>query len=213
MPNSTSVNRCFTAGVAFLVTLFATLTSNADLILTTNNTVVDDETDLEWLNPSETINLSYNAVFAELTGGIYDGWRYAARNEIITLWSNAGFTPVIASANSGRAEAADGFIDIFGPTFQVGNTSGILGLYNDGRGSRVGTAEVTHREAGRFFPESYSALAINNAVRNNRALNKQGSWLVRDVEVSAVPEPSLYVLCSLGLVMMVCMKRFQKQDA
>ncbi len=51
----------------------------------------DTETELEWLDVTHTLNLSFSDVQSELgEGGQFDGWRYATGMEIVDLWTNFG---------------------------------------------------------------------------------------------------------------------------
>ncbi|MDH5765679.1 MAG: VPLPA-CTERM sorting domain-containing protein [Gammaproteobacteria bacterium] len=53
----------------------------------------DTSTNLQWLDLSVTLNQSYNEVTAQLgTGGAYDGFRFATRDEVLHLWSEANIT-------------------------------------------------------------------------------------------------------------------------
>jgi MSHA biogenesis protein MshQ len=50
-----------------------------------------DDSGLQWLDLSETVGLSYNAVAAQLVaGGEFEGFRYATVAEVEGLWNSAG---------------------------------------------------------------------------------------------------------------------------
>ena len=74
-------------------------TANAALIdldwNTTNDSALlkDTTTGLQWLDLSITANQSYNEVMTQLQqGGSYEGFRYATRDEVLHLWSEANIT-------------------------------------------------------------------------------------------------------------------------
>ena len=55
--------------------------------------LLDTNSQLQWLDLSITANQSYNDVSAQLLqGGTYEGFRYATRDEVFQLWSEAGIT-------------------------------------------------------------------------------------------------------------------------
>jgi hypothetical protein len=68
----------------------AALTS-ADWLSVGDGKLTIDDSGLQWLDLSETIGLSYNAVAAQLVaGGLFEGFRYATVAEVEGLWDSAG---------------------------------------------------------------------------------------------------------------------------
>ena len=70
-----------------------TLTAQASLIVDNDdnleNSFLDTETKLVWMDFGVNNNQSYNYVISELgTGGIYNGWRLPTLEEVYTMWSN-----------------------------------------------------------------------------------------------------------------------------
>jgi hypothetical protein len=58
-------------------------------IINNGNFTTDDSTNLDWLDMSFSIGLSYNDVDNLLaSGGVLDGWRYATSTELTTLVTN-----------------------------------------------------------------------------------------------------------------------------
>ena len=52
----------------------------------------DTSSGLDWLDLTETTNMSFNFVTTQLDeGGIFDGWRYANEAEVLGLFDSAGF--------------------------------------------------------------------------------------------------------------------------
>jgi len=61
-------------------------------IIDLNNITLDSDTNLEWLDVTETRGLSYQQVSSMLgSGQLYEGWRYASVSEFETLVSNFGY--------------------------------------------------------------------------------------------------------------------------
>ena len=109
-------------------------------IPTTNATIVDNgiyttdtNTGLDWLDVTETVNLSYNYVTSQLgTGGAYEGWRYATGNEFNQLVHIATGSPLIGFKLMVIDEIlSDPFITLLGSTYHTYTTS--IGLPPDSR--------------------------------------------------------------------------------
>ncbi len=51
----------------------------------------DDATGLDWLELTETQNLSWGYVDTQLGAGLkFDGWRYATKTEVVEMWDGMG---------------------------------------------------------------------------------------------------------------------------
>lgn len=62
----------------------------------------DTATGLDWLDVTETLNLSYNEVTAQLgSGGAFEGYRYATEAELGTLISNFGYVAQDQNCDNG----------------------------------------------------------------------------------------------------------------
>lgn len=67
----------------------------------------DTDTKLDWIHLDYTINMSYNDVKASLqSGGQLEGWRFATKNDISTLFSNAG-----SSFNKSEEQPHGGYLE------------------------------------------------------------------------------------------------------
>lgn len=76
--------------INFLFTLsFLSLSSNATLIDTDNNSFIDDTSSLEWMDFGINNGISYDTV-KNLLGEneVYEGWRLANERDILGLWMN-----------------------------------------------------------------------------------------------------------------------------
>ncbi len=64
----------------------------------------DLSSSLDWLDVTASRDLSYNQVQAQmLTGGAYEGWRYATVSELDTLFFDFGMTPARTDCSYGNA--------------------------------------------------------------------------------------------------------------
>lgn len=75
-----------------VVLLFLMLSFNcfSALINTTNNSFIDSNTGLEWIDFGQTNNLSYNQVVSELeVGGLFSAWRLPTAQEVHEMWSGS----------------------------------------------------------------------------------------------------------------------------
>lgn len=87
---------CFS--ITFLFTVFSIFSVSKAAIIsvdwrdTGDNLITRDTvSDLDWLDLTETNNMSYNTVVTQLgMGKQFDGFRYATAAEVVTLWSRFG---------------------------------------------------------------------------------------------------------------------------
>ena len=79
----------------FVTIIFALSSSVNAAIIDLGNITRDTSTSLEWLDVTESLDLSYNQVISEMyIGGLYEGWRYATPKELDQLITNFGYIPV-----------------------------------------------------------------------------------------------------------------------
>ena len=72
--------------------------------------VTDTVTGWDWLDLTQTVNMSYDLVISEMgTGGQFEGWSYATRSELGTLWTAYGGD---ANYYSGWSTQNDGLFDL-----------------------------------------------------------------------------------------------------
>jgi len=171
----------------------------------------DTSSGLDWLDLTETNNMSYNMVLSQLgSGGLFEEFRYASSIEAIELWANFG---VDLAPDTTRSLD---FIDpgIFMATSYLGNlfngvysTEYLYGLYgitgtlrepstnrHDIVGAYVRTSEISAYKNSLWGPvpddDGYRMYA--------------GSYLVR---VSPVPIPASIWLFTTGLISLVSFAR------
>lgn len=189
-----------------VITFFISATVNASVVSVDWNNADDNlitydtVTGLNWLDLTETRDLSYDSVFAELSGGTLDGWRYATSTEVVTLWQNFGVNFSVAtsgevggtvkfSVDQGVLDAAD----ILGDTYPASEFFGVVGFSSD----LELLGAVVNSSSTFYYPLEYSA--TNSYVPEN-----VGSYLVRTSNpgpiVSPVPVPAAAWLFGSALV-------------
>lgn len=179
----------------------------------------DTSSGLEWLDVTESMNLSYNQVVSELgTGGLFAGWRYATSDEIIDLMTEFGISSFPQSLASALPAAEVGFasqfIQLLGNTIEPGSTSfggiGILGIREPVDYSGGNTYVLV---SGLLIPDdgSGSGPSISVGVPGlspDTNPSNAGSFLVREFTPVPVPFSAVFFLSSLvSLVAMGLKKR------
>ena len=178
----------------------ATLLSLSDLTYGTGAFTLDTQTGLQWLDLSLTLNKSMNDVIAESgTGGSYYGLRYASKDEVWNLFSNAGMTPVLGTTvnNKARYDAERALLDLMGFT----NKSNMFGVTGTGP---VNTFDVyvaaslyvdVDKKNNQYLSSSdIDAYVQSVAITSNSQENYLGSFLVRETPTTPTPEPSTSIL-------------------
>lgn len=158
----------------------------------------DDQTGLEWLDLTETVNLSYN----EIIGGIgntwiADGWRYATSEDMCLLVGTYATLPVptcplrqfwITPHDPAEIMALQGLFGVTEP-WSVGGRAG--GFFDDGPEywRSIGWASFTYAWPHAYnWNEGYGAEVESDDIRLDEKGPLWGNWLVRDA-----PEPSAAV--------------------
>lgn len=168
--------------------------------------VLDTLTGERWLKPSVTQNLSYENVSAQTgVGGIYDGWSYAHRGDMLALLRYSGempaeVMPLDGIMGSGFAAQALAFINAFGETYRTGSLISISGKFFSG-GADNGIAAVGFWGNNSLGSVEVS-LCCNGRTQQDASI---GSWLHQSGHAGhpnhgTVPEPSSLALVSLGLI-------------
>lgn len=122
-----------------LVTILATPSQaslvDMDWILVGDTSLIQDtSTGYKWLDLSITADMSYNTVLSQLQpGGSFDGFRYATREEVLHIWSEAGISDTnFVWLNNGEYSAVKNLADRFG-------TSPLTGIHTHALGMVEGT--------------------------------------------------------------------------
>jgi hypothetical protein len=151
----------------------------------------DTNTNLDWLDLSQTLNFSYENVLVELgAGGQFEGFRYATVSDVDSLQQSAGlptglFTFVPPAPVRARME------DLIN---RVGVTQEGGGLFSYGITATpfIPTTSIEDR-IFRGFSLTAATSAFQGIINDNISSSTVGSWLVRDIP-TPVPLPSAVFL-------------------
>lgn len=92
----------------------------------------DTGTGLEWLDVTQTADLTFNFVSSELGGGgIYEGWSFATGAQVRDLYSSAGATGPYTGFNPGHFDAVTSLLSLVGEIETTATRSGSLLLVAD----------------------------------------------------------------------------------
>lgn len=156
---------------------------------------LDTVTGLQWLDLTESTNLSFNFVSTQFgSGGQFEGYRYASEAEVFTLFTDAGFTNVgsFTPTIANFAPYAP-FVALLGETFPTGGSPFTFGLSDtlccSGTGVFSPFVQVSVMEL--------TGVAASSADALDAAEVFLGSWLIRVPTV--VPEPASLLLFLVGL--------------
>lgn len=194
--------------------------------------VNDTVTGWDWLDLTQTVNMSYDLVISEMgTGGQFEGWSYATRSELGTLWTafggddnyysewsaeNNGLFDVVASfegdlycnENPSSCGTGEGFSHWI--TADIA-TQADLNLHPGGHltiGDRLAASlfDLDRPPDNYALTQDYANLQ-QETVLDTFAWPTYGSALYR---VSAVPVPAAVWLFGSGLLVLVSMARRKK---
>lgn len=145
-----------------LVGITLSLSSHA-AILDLGTITRDTSTGLDWLDVTETINLSYNQVTAQMgAGGDYEEYRYATMSELDQLIMNFGYTAVNQNCSytalhcdtgiNGDSALIEYMIKTLGDTYQAySDSQGVLiTSLLDGAGYTHGILGSQQRTSGKY---------------------------------------------------------------
>lgn len=210
----------------FLLILGILVSSQAQASLVSANSVYgagsvtqDTATGLEWLDLTQTTNLSYNQILGGANGYLANGFAVATLSQVEQLLIHAGWDGVDASATSGSAAnlaAVQSLISLLGQT----GVSGAPGELDFTEGFALADASTLARQfstlsqngaAGRVActTSGYNSFP-NTDISGCRATFDQsygfaGVYLVR--EIASVPEPGTLALLGISLAGMGLMRR------
>lgn len=200
----------------FFVCSFAliTLSANATLISKDLSSVgdglitLDSDTNLEWLDLSQTAGRSYNDISSQLgVGGEFAGWSYVdgfspSMRSLLTqsgfIWpSGAEVLHDFRPGDPNFANAWNTFTSFLGESNQPGTIFGMVLLNHP---TTPGSDQINY-----FHMASFGVVRFENAEwTTNQALPQMASFLVRP---STVPVPASIWLFASGLFGLVTVRR------
>lgn len=179
----------------------AMLMSHGDGSLT-----VDTATGMHWLDIDHSTNLSYKEMRIEmLSGGLFDGFRYATREEVQALFLNSGIVDINASS-AGNVQPALDLMALLGFTSSSRGINEIFGLTGTTHSGGVGSGMLDHFYSGgeAFYDASVAGPTYGMDYKSNSI----GSWLVTTAEV---PLPPALLLFSSALALSGLIKRHSRR--
>lgn len=193
-------------------------------IVDSGNYLTDNATNLQWLDVTETVGLSFSQVSGLLasnhTYAGQTGWRYATADEFVGLVTDytGNSTPTTGPASSYLAfihGEAGGLISMLGNTLDLT----YLAYYGKTYSEYTGRPEGSYTSTTGILDTSFTARITNNGgsdVAQIYNVSYQitdpgiGSYLVRSV--SAVPEPETYAMMLVGLGVLGATARRRKAN-
>ena len=194
-----------------------------DLYATSDGLLTHDtDTDLKWIDISQTLGMSYNQASSQ-----FSGFRHATSNEVITMFANSGVPEDTPTTNGYQpalnlAETLDtswryqGINGVYNFSHYIGGSiffdeannrwtvsNGVVFRYDDVSLSSVTDYSARYRSGGSTtgFPSS-SGLDYSNSYT--------GWYLVQDNSISSVPVPAAFWLFGSGLIGLVGIARRKK---
>ena len=176
---------------------------------------LDEETGLQWLDLTETDNLSYDFVVSQLgLGGQFEGFRYATTAEVSTLYDHAGLVQGFNIAEGVNDAAINDLLALLGTTQDDNSTTGSIGFTGDSIVVDGNVRQLVGRFEINYDPDKFAIdpLITSEVVVGSTDLpgvsrdpsktgNDFGSFLV------AVPVPSAVWLFGSGLLGLVGIAR------
>ena len=190
--------------IALLLGLILSQASHAVLMSQGDGSLtLDTATGMHWLDMDHSTNLSYNEMRIEmLSGGLFEGFRYATREEVQALFLNGGVVDINAGS-AGNVQPALDLMALLGVTSSSSRgINEIFGLTGSTHSGGVGSGMLDH-----FYSDGvafYDASVVGPTYGMDYKSNSIGSWLVTTAEV---PLPPALLLFSSALALSGLIKR------
>lgn len=189
--------------------------------------VTDTVSGLDWFKLSNTTGLSYNAVLTQVqTGSPLEGWSVASRDQVASLFQNAGVAPLVLTNGVQQTLndqpswlATRTLMDLLGVGYDSGGQSqaftmtiGMFGPVHSHPPLLNNVVDVAAlilykpETYGGQYVHSYGITASNGTGGHNFARDASistGTYLVRASQTQSVPEPSTAALVGLSLFTLV----------
>lgn len=198
-------NRMVRLTLAIILLMSSNLASAATFNLEDHGAFTRDlNSNLEWLDLSFTQGKSYNQVLTELSSTPQlSGWRFATVNEFTGLFSSRGYAfsgATITTQNTGdqfNAALFPTLIEFFGATAVTGTGSIARGVLDENWVNGSNNSQIFGEIRFRNSIPTISSANLDKVLDNDSG-SILGSFLVREVAVSPVPEPATWMMMLLG---------------
>jgi len=210
-----------------LAGLILTANTNA-AIIDHGNYLTDTQTNTDWLDVTQSVNMSHNEVIAEMApGGKFFGWRYASGTEFIKLISNAAILPLSSlSTYYALPNVTDNLITMLGSTLDTYYINSYSKTYDEYYSPSIYSQHYTQGLLSDEIPDqtgtAYFAALINDVDISGASLDDGvqaysngfgsdskgfifGSYLVRTS--NTVAEPESVALVGLSLIALIATRR------
>ncbi len=201
--------------------------AEASIIDTNQDSFIDTETGLEWMDFGINSQYSYDYVTSQLDGGIYDGWEVANLEQARSLFYAFSGVEAYSSGNTNERRYGEEekikFLDLVAIVgITDANTYTHTSLDENysimsNIGFHLGTNGLSVME---MTLKDYADIGINDEIRydflDNAAIDNEGwksvtlpghsTYLVR---TTSVPEPSTLAIFSLAMIGLV-FRKFKK---
>ena len=183
---------------------------SADLLAPGDGLITrDTATNLDWLDLTPTIGLSFNQVAGGAGGWTSLGFRYATTTEVMGLYTDAGIVIFGGTTSPLNVPGVSLLLGLMGITSTVGPTPSetAIGLAESvpPDPTFAGTGFITLFPAlPPSTPVDIASAAVTSAPfpglpSKSEGSNQRGSYLVRTAVIGTVPEPAISSLILLGI--------------
>lgn len=177
-------------------TVKAAFVSESDSVYGASSVVLDTDTGLYWVKPTETLGLTYSTVQTDIATGLAGNFAYASDSQVRTLLSDAGIIDFTNGVSAGSYAGAGAIVSAFGQTSGGTFTNGSYhGSYAQVVGVYAGNYDaftIAYRlnATGEFGCTSVDCAETSVGNFSGSSAGPYGSWLVASsLNSGNVPPP------------------------